>query len=203
MRKTTDEAEITRQRILDSAMSVFIKSGYSNARLEDIAASAGVTRGAVYHHFGGKPEVYTALVNERFKEATAVFSEIMKGDGTPSEKLRALIAETLSLLENSEEYRKVQELVLFRTAYVPELEDGMQYKIKSTNGTVSYIEELIKSGKESGEFKKSLDPHAAAIAAVGLFSGVSTLWLLDSSMFSAKGYAESIADIFIKGISAS
>ncbi|MGE5677400.1 MAG: TetR/AcrR family transcriptional regulator, partial [Pseudomonadota bacterium] len=159
MRKTTDEAEITRQRILDSAMSVFIKSGYSNARLEDIAASAGVTRGAVYHHFGGKPEVYTALVNERFNEANTVFAKIVQSSGSPSEKLRTLIIETLSLLENSEEYRKVQELVLFRTAYVPELEEGIQYKIKSTNGTVSYIEGLIKSGKESGEFKKSLDPH--------------------------------------------
>lgn len=202
MRKTTDEAEITRQRILDSAMSVFIKSGYSSARLEDIAASAGVTRGAVYHHFGGKPEVYTALVNERFREANAMFTEIVQSSVSPSEKLRTIIVETLSLLENSEEYRKVQELVLFRTAYIPELEDGMQYKIQSTNGTVSYIEELIKSGKESGEFRKNLDPHAAAIAAVGLFSGVSTLWLLDQGMFSAKMYAENIADLFMKGISA-
>jgi TetR/AcrR family acrAB operon transcriptional repressor len=203
MRKTKDDAELTRQKILDSAMSVFSKVGYSNARLEDIAREAGVTRGALYHHFGGKPEVYTALVNERFKEANTVFSEIVQSSASPSEKLRALLVETLSLLENSEEYRKVQELVLFRTAYVPELEEGMQYKKKSTNGTISYIEDLIKLGMESGEFGKNLDPHMAAIAAVGLFSGVSTLWLLDSSMFSVKMYAERVADIFIKGISAS
>lgn len=202
MRKTADDAELTRQKILDSAMSVFIKSGYSNARLEDIAAEAGVTRGAVYHHFGGKPEVYTALVNERFKEANEAFTSIMLSSAPPSEKLRSLIMETVSMLEESEQYQRIQELVLFKTAYVPELEEGMQYKIKSTNYTVSYFEELIRKGMESGDFDKKLDPRAAAVAAVGLFGGVSTLWLLDREMFSAKELAGKIADIFIRGISA-
>lgn len=202
MRKTADDAELTRQKILDSAMSVFVKSGYSNARLEDIAAEAGVTRGAVYHHFGGKPEVYTALVNERFREANEAFESIMISSSLPPEKLRSLIMVAVSMLEENEQYRRIQELVLFKTAYVPELEEGMQYKIKSTNSTVSYIEELIKMGMDSGDFDRELDPHAAAVAAVGLFGGVSTLWLLDRDMFSAKEYAGKLADIFIRGISA-
>ena len=203
MRKTKDDAEITRQRILDSAMTVFTRAGYSNARLEDIAVEAGVTRGAVYHHFGGKPEVYTALVNERFKEANSAFSDILKSNRSPKEMLRAIIIENLSLLEKSEEYRKIQELVLFKTSYLPELEEGMQYKIKSTNATLDYIDEIVRKGIELGEFDKTLNPRAVAVTALGLFGGVSTLWLLDCSMFSAKEYAEKVAEIFIKGISAS
>lgn len=202
MRKTKDDAEITRQKILDSAMIVFTKAGYANARLEDIAAEAGVTRGAVYHHFGGKPEVYTALVNERFQEANTAFSDIMSSNKTPEEMLKALIVENLSLLEKSEEYRKIQELVLFKTSYLPELEEGMQYKIKSTYATLGCIEEIVRKGIELGQFDKSLNPRAVAITALGLFGGVSTLWLLDCSMFSAQEYAGKVAEIFIKGISA-
>lgn len=202
MRKTKDDAEITRQRILDSAMTVFTKAGYSNARLEDIATEAGVTRGAIYHHFGGKPEVYTALVNERFAEVNAAFSDIMHSGKSPKEMLKALIIETLSLLEKSKEYRKIQELVLFKTSYLPELEEGMQYKIESTNATLRYIEEIVSKGIMLGQFDKDLNPRAVAVTAVGLFGGVSTLWLLDCSMFSAQEYAEKVAEIFIKGISA-
>lgn len=202
MKKTRDDAEVTRQKILDSAMNVFTRDGYANARLEDIAKEAGVTRGAVYHHFEGKPEVYTALLNERFAEANSVFNNIIASGKSPKELLKTLLVETLILLEDNPEYRKVQELVLFKTAYLPELEEGMQYKIRNTNMTISYLEDIIKKGITDGEFRKDIDAHSAALAAVGLFSGVSTLWLLDNGMFSIKERANAIVDIFINGISA-
>ena len=62
MKRTAEEAEQTRQELLDAALAIFSRTGFEAARLEDIAKTAGVTRGAVYHHFGGKPELYLALL---------------------------------------------------------------------------------------------------------------------------------------------
>jgi TetR/AcrR family acrAB operon transcriptional repressor len=49
MRRTKEDAEQTRQDLLDAALTIFSKKGYTATRLEDIAKVAGVTRGAIYH----------------------------------------------------------------------------------------------------------------------------------------------------------
>src|SRR3954449_12897360 len=55
-------AEQRRDQILDAANDLFAERGYEEVSVEDIASSAGVTRGLVHHYFGGRKEVYVALV---------------------------------------------------------------------------------------------------------------------------------------------
>jgi AcrR family transcriptional regulator len=49
-------------QILDAADALFAERGYDSVLVEDIAKSAGVTRGLVHHYFGGRKEVYLALL---------------------------------------------------------------------------------------------------------------------------------------------
>ena len=56
-----DAAE-RREQILDAATVLFAERGYDGVRIDDIASSAGVTRGLVHHYFGGRKEVYFALL---------------------------------------------------------------------------------------------------------------------------------------------
>jgi AcrR family transcriptional regulator len=51
-----------REQILDAANALFSERGYDEVSVEDIANSAGVTRGLVHHYFGGRKEVYIALL---------------------------------------------------------------------------------------------------------------------------------------------
>src|SRR4029453_4002927 len=51
-----------RHQILDAANELFAERGYEEVFVEDIASSAGVTRGLVHHYFGGRKEVYIALL---------------------------------------------------------------------------------------------------------------------------------------------
>ena len=51
-----------RDQILDAANVLFAERGYEGSSIEDIATSAGVTRGLVHHYFGGRKEVYIALL---------------------------------------------------------------------------------------------------------------------------------------------
>ena len=50
------------KQILDAANALFAERGYDEVSVEDIASSAGVTRGLVHHYFGGRKEVYIALL---------------------------------------------------------------------------------------------------------------------------------------------
>ena len=51
-----------REEILDAANALFSERGYDEVSIEDIASSAGVTRGLVHHYFGGRKQVYIALL---------------------------------------------------------------------------------------------------------------------------------------------
>ena len=73
-RKSKDEAEKTRKRILASALSLFVAKGYERATFTDIAARLKMTKGAVYWHFESKEKLLIALVGEmleRFEQQTA------------------------------------------------------------------------------------------------------------------------------------
>ena len=51
-----------REQILEAANALFAERGYDEVSIEDIANSAGVTRGLVHHYFGGRKDVYIALL---------------------------------------------------------------------------------------------------------------------------------------------
>jgi len=67
-RKTKQEAQKTRETLLDVAMQVILTHGIARAKLADIAKEAGVTRGAIYWHFSNKSNllntIWQDLINE-------------------------------------------------------------------------------------------------------------------------------------------
>lgn len=63
-RKTKEEAQKTRQLILDTALSLFCANGITETSLTDIASMAGVTRGAIYWHFKNKNELFLTIWEE-------------------------------------------------------------------------------------------------------------------------------------------
>lgn len=200
MRRTKEDTEVTRQTIMDAAIKVFTRLGYANTRLEDVAIQAGVTRGAVYHHFGGKVELYTALTQERFASAMQGVTQIMQDGLSPRATIERLIVYSLELLENDTLYRAVQELSFFKTAYAPELEALMEVKFDNTKKLLSYLTKLINEGIRNNEFRSDLDPQASAAAVIGLINGVTVTWLIAPASFSIKKKAAAIANTLLRGM---
>jgi AcrR family transcriptional regulator len=54
-----------REELLDAALEVFARRGYREARVDEIAAEAGYSKGALYWHFSGKEDLFAALLEER------------------------------------------------------------------------------------------------------------------------------------------
>ena len=63
VKRTKEEAEHTRNLLLDGARRVFLRKGVSRTTLADIATEVGVTRGAVYHHFVDKAALFQAMMD--------------------------------------------------------------------------------------------------------------------------------------------
>jgi AcrR family transcriptional regulator len=96
VRSNQDRTEKTRAALLSAARSLFIEKGYAETSTPEIVAAAGITRGALYHHFQDKRDLFRAVVGE---EARAVAATI-EGRATASMKpVEALIAGSAAYLE--------------------------------------------------------------------------------------------------------
>ena len=85
-----ERTRATRRKLLDAAKQIFAQQGFEAARLEDIAAGAGYTRGAFYANFKSKEEIFYALFEEWVRERIDTFTNALRQHSDPAEKLVAL-----------------------------------------------------------------------------------------------------------------
>jgi AcrR family transcriptional regulator len=92
------QREATTARLIEVACQVFTRDGYANAATEEIVHLAGVTRGALYHHFGSKEGLFQAVLREVQRQVGGRIQAATAGHAT----VRAqLIAGCLAFLEAS------------------------------------------------------------------------------------------------------
>lgn len=200
MRKTKEEAAATRAKLLEVALESFHSRGYTATTLDDIARRAGITRGAIQWHFGNKAELYNTLLSESYQETWTVFKELYEAKGTPLQKLRLILIKWLTYAEENVKFRTMLELVLLKTEVSPELAGGLQEKAEGNRATTRFFAELIREGIQIGEVRPDVQAETAALAALGLVNGLTSLWLLDPGAFSLRASAEESVEIFLRGL---
>lgn len=86
-RSNADRTETTRRALIEAARQLFIERSYGETGTPDIVAAAGVTRGALYHHFPDKQTLFAAVVE---REAAEVAAEIEHATADDPDPLQAL-----------------------------------------------------------------------------------------------------------------
>ena len=74
--------EETVQKILDVSMALFLEKGYEHTTIQDIVDALGMSKGAVYHHFKSKEDIYDRISDtyyERLKESYYILKEYWAG----------------------------------------------------------------------------------------------------------------------------
>jgi AcrR family transcriptional regulator len=69
---------MTRQHLLDAAAIVFARNGFHGSTLDEVAATAGFTKGAVYSNFKSKDDLFLELLDDRIDRQFAVVSEVLE-----------------------------------------------------------------------------------------------------------------------------
>jgi len=200
MKRTKEEAAVTRATVLKAALSVFSAKGYAVATLDDVAAAAKVTRGAIYWHFKGKADLYNSLVQDLSARGASVVQDSVAEGGTLIEVLRRVFVRQCALIEEDKEARAVMELALFKTGPDPELQAGRKKQLEAGNALVEGIADAMRQGIELGVLRDDMDPVNMARAFIAFENGAIQLWLASPKAFSLKESAESFADILISGL---
>lgn len=90
LNKHQQRSELTRAKLLRAAQRIFARDGFEAARIEDIAAEAGHSRGAFYANFRTKQDLFLALLEQQVKEHSGKLLSSLEACETPEERLEAL-----------------------------------------------------------------------------------------------------------------
>ncbi len=90
-RTQAERSESTRDALIEAARALFAERGYAAVGTEEIVRSAGVTRGALYHHFGGKRDLFEAVYERIEVELAQRIADgaLNSGAAAPLEAMRA------------------------------------------------------------------------------------------------------------------
>jgi AcrR family transcriptional regulator len=86
--KRAAQGRATRGQLIDVATGLFAEHGYEGTSIEAVLTAAGVSRGALYHHFAGKEALFTAVLDALNERITVQLTEIIGASADPAEAVR-------------------------------------------------------------------------------------------------------------------
>ena len=112
VRRTKEDAEKTREMLLDAAEEVFLTQGVTSSSLNDIARAAGVTRGALYWHFENKQALFDAMHARVKLPMDELYERAMKEEGNALLALKKSCIYALGHVGQNEHARRVFTILL-------------------------------------------------------------------------------------------
>lgn len=183
VRKTKEDAELTRQRIIDAARAVFLTRGVSRSTLEHIASQADVTRGAVYWHFKNKTDIFYALRDRAFLPLIDRMYDTLaiQTDGTdPLTQIEDSLCNTIDELNENIEMRQIYEIMMIKCEYVDEFATVLQQILSNCSNITEKIQLAYERAKAQNLLTATLTPHALALDTHLFFSGLLHMWVKDA-----------------------
>ena len=189
-----NDPQALRGRVLDAAAALFQSNGYGATTTQQIAAAAGVTHGAMHHHFPTKKKLGLAVVRERVREAIhETWVAPMRDEATARDAINAIFDTIGAALDRSGRVEGCPlnnltlELALgdadFRGEIAPIFDD---WRAASA--------ERVRDDQRNG-LSPDLDPQAFATQVVAACSGAMAMAKADQSSAALRIVARQFADI--------
>jgi len=180
MRRTKEEAALTRAAIVEAGLACFDRHGIAGTTLYDIAAEAGVTKGAVYHHFRGKAAILHELRDQfSLPLLDAADTELLHGGDIPAlARIEHFLVRVIEDLERDERKCRVLGVMLFKCEYVDELAVDLAGIVRNSTRLIKAFEAAYRTARAEGQLARDLDPATAGLETMLFFSGLLRLWLL-------------------------
>jgi AcrR family transcriptional regulator len=173
-----EKAELTRSRLIHAAEKIFARDGFDSAKLEEIAAAAGYTRGAFYANFNSKEDLFLALLEEEITRRIKKLREHIARYAKPLQKLRALRDFWLDMTLDRRWSVLALEFKLFAVRH-PEVKARLTAMHRRLVGSgVELLQEIMDGlGR-----RLPASAHAAGLAFFSLSSGLTLEHMLDRSV---------------------
>jgi TetR/AcrR family fatty acid metabolism transcriptional regulator len=201
--KTERKAIDRRAVILDAALRTFVKRGYPDTKVAEIASEAGVAEGTLYNYFASKEDLLLALFDEKWGWIINEIRKKISRLNDPNRKLKAIFSLVVRMFKKN---RQLAELFMV---------DIKQSSVFLNNYTINrivefldLIEEVLEEGKKKGTYRRDLDTRVARMVIFGAAQGILLSWVLSESnamrnqtfKFSLYRAAKTLKDVFKSGL---
>lgn len=201
MRRTKEDAQQTRESLLDAAERLFAARGVSRTSLQDIAKEAGVTRGAVYWHFKDKTELFNAMM----ARTTLPMEGTLKSIDTAHEldplgELKASMLDAMKRIAHDPRTHRVFDIATLKVEYVDEVSGIRARHLDVHRSCRDHIEATFERAQAVGQIHGGHEARLLAVSYLALVNGLIQNWMLDETLFELVGTAAASIDIFLDGL---
>lgn len=203
MRRTKQEAQATRNQIIDTAERSFNAKGVTRTSLADIADAAGVTRGAIYWHFKNKADLFQAMVDR----VALPMEEMVRAAGDeaaedPLQRVRAACVYVLRKTASDPQLRRVLEIAFFKCEIDEDIKQLVGRQMECRCEGMEMFQKALRNAMRRGQLPKHVDVRAATIGLMAFIDGLLYNWLLQPDLFSLERDAGRYVDMYIAGLQA-
>ncbi len=182
-------------------MGVFAEKGFAAARMDDIAARAGVTKGTIYLYFNGKESVFKTLVRESIGTTlTSIVDSAARFEGSSADLLRFALTAIGQFMRTSDRV-VLPKIVIAELGNFPEL--ARFYRTEVVDKGLALLTSTIARGISRGEFRNVAPEHAARLCiAPVLLAAIwrTTFAAQDSEPYDIEGLIQTHLDVLLRGL---
>lgn len=189
MRRTKEDAETTRLKVIEAALELFSQHGYSHTTLAMIADAAGFSRGPIYWHFKNKDELYEAVLHYSQAPLQQLVAQSLELHATPLQALQYFCDQWFTLLLDNRWHRQSFEILLNKTELTVQMSGTVRRERKLTRKIVNSLARLIDEAQRLQQLPEQ-DSEQSAVLLYTALMGVTHTWLVDPKLFSLKKNAK-------------
>jgi AcrR family transcriptional regulator len=191
-----DVSSERKSQIMNAAETVFTRSGFEAARMEDIADETGLSKATIYLYFESKDDLIIAILDRIFQGEFKQFEDLIDDETSASDTIWKLveimtgdIVRALHLIPIVYNFLALA----FRNQYV-------QHTLKEyLHRFMDILTPVIQRGIDSGEFRP-LDAYEVAIAMEAITEGTLLLWVYDKNLIDPVVHIRSGMKILLEGL---
>jgi AcrR family transcriptional regulator len=196
MSPRADVSKERKKQILDAATNVFARSGFHQARMDDIAKESGLSKGALYWYFKNKGDIITAILESVFEREISKIEQMRDEDLSPREKIQTYINIAVGDVEN---FKPLMPILYEFLAIGFRRKSVRKVIQKYLHSMISMVVPLIDEGIESGDFKQ-VDSLEVAYAIGAIFEGSVLIWSYDPENVDVRELIESSVNLLLEGV---
>jgi TetR/AcrR family transcriptional repressor of mexJK operon len=152
------EESLSRDRLLDTALNLFLEHGYGNLSLETIARDARVSMRTIYSQFGGKAGLFGAVIKRCSDPFVTVLSEESTMEGQPEEALVAFARQFMHGITRPDAVR-IRAILIGESLRFPDL--ATQFYEQGPQRTLAHLAQFFARQQQTGYFA-AIDPPVLA-----------------------------------------
>lgn len=185
-----EEVEHRRQEIIDAARACFLRSGFHQTTTDEICREAAITPGGLYHYFGSKEEIISAVIDDAARTVVTALSQRAK---LPD--LRSALREVSSFFFESMRDSGLDNVVRFDIeTWAEALRNEKLAEINERAWAMrrDWLETLIDRAKNEGMYGEAVAPKALADLMMAILTGLRVCKVMWGESFDIEGAMRSL-----------